>query len=91
MSDQAHGPETGATPAEEHDGENGVHVEKWEGIWMRVSVVMVVVFILAIVISATAFGIGVPGVGGRINPTTLSDPGSPFANAWLARAGARQI
>jgi len=78
MSDQAHGPEDGATPAEEHGGDNGVHVEKWEGIWMRISVVIVVVFILAIVISTTAFGIGVPGVGGRINPNTLSDPGNPF-------------
>ncbi len=50
---------------------------------MRVSAVMVVVFILAIVISATAFGITVPGAAGRINPATLNDPSSPFSQPGL--------
>ena len=45
--------------------------------------VMVVVFILAIIVSATAFGITVPGVSGRIDPTKLNDPGSPFAQPGL--------
>ena len=60
-----------------------LHVEKWEGIWMRATTVMVVVFILAIIVSATAFGITVPGVSGRIDPTKLNDPGSPFAQPGL--------
>jgi cytochrome c oxidase subunit II len=83
MSDQAHGPDNATAQAEEHDEEKGIHIEKWEGIWMRASVVMVVVFVLAIIVSTTAFGIGVPGVGGRINPNTLADPGSPFATPGL--------
>src|SRR5512139_3636774 len=86
MSDQSHGPE-GTGPAQGHEEvqpeETHLHVEKWEGIWMRITAVMVVVFILAIIVSATAFGITVPGVSGRIDPTKLNDPGSPFAQPGL--------
>jgi cytochrome c oxidase subunit 2 len=86
MSDQSHGPE-GSGPAhgheEAHHVEDSLHVERWEGIWMRATTVMVVVFVLAIIVSATAFGITVPGVSGRIDPATLNDPGSPFANPGL--------
>ena len=82
MSEQAHGPEHEAAPVEAHD-EQGVHVEKWEGIWIRISVAMVAVFILAIVISTTAFGISVPGVSGRINPATLNDADNPFSQPGL--------
>jgi cytochrome c oxidase subunit 2 len=86
MSDQSHGPE-GTGPAQGHEEvqheDTHLHVEKWEGIWMRATTVMVVVFILAIIVSATAFGITVPGVSGRIDPTKLNDPGSPFAQPGL--------
>ncbi len=91
MSDESHGPEDGLEqekgPAQAYEEaehlEEKLHVEKWEGIWIRITAVMVVVFILAIVISATAFGISVPGVSGRINPATLNDPGNPFAEPGL--------
>jgi cytochrome c oxidase subunit II len=86
MSDQGHGTE-GTGAADGHDEaqhvEENLHVEKWEGIWIRITAVMVVVFVLAIIISATAFGISVPGVSGRINPATLNDPGNPFAQPGI--------
>ena len=87
MSDQSHGPEHGTGPLQGHDEghqeSQGLHVEKWEGIWMRVTTAMVVVFILAIVISATAFGISVPGVSGRVNPADLVNPDNPFSQPGL--------
>ena len=95
MSDRGQGPgldlEHGMTqdPApthaheEAHDVQEGLHVEKWEGIWMRISTAMVVVFILAVVISATAFGISVPGVSGRVNPAELNNPDNPFSQPGL--------
>lgn len=82
MSEQAHGPEHESAPGETH-AEQGVHVEKWEGIWIRLSVAMVAVFILAIVISTAAFGINVPGASGRINPATLNDADNPFSQPGL--------
>jgi cytochrome c oxidase subunit 2 len=82
MSEHAHGPEHESSHPEAHEGQ-GVHVEKWEGIWIRISVAMVFVFILAIVISATAFGISVPGASGRMDPATLNDPENPFSQPGL--------
>jgi len=82
MSEQAHGPEHASTQPDAHE-EQGVHVEKWEGIWIRLAVAMVFVFILAIVISATAFGISVPGASGRMDPATLVNPDNPFSQPGL--------
>ncbi|MCS6828075.1 MAG: cytochrome c oxidase subunit II [Caldilinea sp.] len=70
----------GEPGAETHPGNGSLHVEKWEGIWIRVAVAMTAVFIAAITVAAMSFGITVPGVTARINPMTLNDPGSPFAN-----------
>lgn len=92
MSEQTHGPEHtseaeghGAEQhgAGEHVTESGLHVEKWEGIWIRISVGMTVVFIAAITIAALSFGITVPGATARINPATLNDAGSPFATPGI--------
>jgi cytochrome c oxidase subunit 2 len=84
MSDQTHGPEhdPNQVPPEVH-ADTHLHVEKWEAIWLRVAAVMVVIFIAAIVIAATSFGITVPGQYGRINPNTLNEPGNPFAQPGL--------
>lgn len=75
---------TGGEPDVAMHAENGsLHVEKWEGIWIRVAVAMTAVFIAAITVAALSFGITVPGVTARINPATLNDPNSPFANPGL--------
>lgn len=75
---------TGGEPGAEMHAENGsLHVEKWEGIWIRVAVAMSAVFIAAITVAALSFGITVPGVTARIDPATLTDPNNPFANPGL--------
>lgn len=92
MSDQTHetehSPGTGGQGVDpqltdSHVEEASLHVEKWEGIWIRVSVGMTVVFIAAITLAALSFGISVPGATAWINPATLNDPGSPFATPGL--------
>jgi cytochrome c oxidase subunit 2 len=87
MSDQSHEAEHNPTggerdPATVH-AESSLHVEKWEGIWIRISVAMTVVFIAGITIAALSFGISVPGATARINPATLNETDSPFANPGL--------
>jgi cytochrome c oxidase subunit 2 len=69
--------------AENHTEEGALHIEKWEGIWIRVAVGMSVVFIVAITIAALSFGISVPGATARINPTTLNEEGNPFATPGI--------
>jgi cytochrome c oxidase subunit 2 len=66
--------------ATEPELEGSLHIERWEGIWVRVSLVLLVIFVVAITIAAVAYNIQVPGVGGRIDPNALDAPGSPFAN-----------
>jgi cytochrome c oxidase subunit 2 len=56
-----------------------LHVDRYEGFWMRLSVAILVLFFLAITISGFASGFQVPGVVQRIDPATLYEPGSPFA------------
>lgn len=63
--------------------EPALHVDKWEGLWIRISFVMIAFFITAITIAAVAMNITVPGVGGRIDPNALDAPGSPFAEPGL--------
>ncbi len=60
--------------------EVSLHVERWEGIWVRISVLLLVIFVIAITVAAVAYNIQVPGVGGRIDPNALDAPGSAFAN-----------
>ena len=65
--------------AAEPSNEPQIHVDQWEALWMRISLAVITVFIIAIVIAAVAYNIQVPGVGGRIDPNALDAPGSPFA------------
>jgi len=83
MSDHGHGSEPEVTPGGENAAEATLHIETWEGIWLRIALVMVVVFVLAIIISATAFGISVPGATARMDPATLSNPDNPFSTPGL--------
>ena len=63
--------------------ENMIHVDRYEAAWMRISVVVIVVFFLAVVISAFSFGFQLPGVYERVDPATLYDEGSPWADPGL--------
>jgi cytochrome c oxidase subunit 2 len=56
-----------------------IHVDRYEGAWMRISFAILVIFFITITVSAFSTGFQVPGVYQRIDPATLMDPGSPFA------------
>lgn len=90
MSEQPHA----ASPAHHgdahHDGApNGepqaeqLHVDKYEGAWMRLSVVVLVIFFVSIAVSAFSVGFQVPGVYQRIEPDQLFAAGSPWAQPAL--------
>ncbi|NJN82427.1 MAG: cytochrome C oxidase subunit II [Caldilineaceae bacterium] len=57
-----------------------MHVDRYERAWMRLSAAALAVFLVAIVVAAFAWGIQLPGVYARIDPNTLYDAGSPFAD-----------
>lgn len=59
------------------------HVDFFEGAWMRVSLAVIVVFIIALAISSFAVGVQLPGAYARITPEELADPNNPFANPGL--------
>lgn len=57
-----------------------MHVDKYEQIWIRISIFMLVVFALAVVTATVSAGIQVPGVEGRVDPNLITTPGaSPWA------------
>ncbi|MEZ4622189.1 MAG: cytochrome c oxidase subunit II [Caldilineaceae bacterium] len=60
-----------------------LHVDWYEALWIRISLIMLVVFTIFIVLSGFAWGIQLPGVYQRIDPATLGDAGSPFAEPGL--------
>lgn len=74
--------EGGAPVAAEVTAEE-LHVDRYESIWMRISLVVLVIFFITIVTSAVSVGFQLPGVYQRIDPATLMDEGSPFANPEL--------
>jgi cytochrome c oxidase subunit II len=57
-----------------------LHVDRYEGIWMRISLVVLVVFFITVLVSSFSTGFQVPGVYQRIDPATLHNADSPFAN-----------
>jgi cytochrome c oxidase subunit 2 len=74
-ADAPHGETGGEEPA--------LHVDRYEGIWMRLAVIILFVFFILIAVSAFSVGFQVPGVTERIDPTTLYEPGNPFAEPGL--------
>lgn len=60
-----------------------LHIDRWEGIWIRATLIMLAIFTVAIVLSSFAWGIQLPGAYQRVDPATLTDPSSPFANPEL--------
>jgi cytochrome c oxidase subunit 2 len=87
--EQPHGPEHGEAHAAEAAAQDPMqpqemlHVDKYEGWWMRISVVVVVIMVLAITIAGFGVGVQVPGQYARITPEDLADPDNPFANPGL--------
>lgn len=82
--DAAHAPETPATePHGVDDSVPAIHVDRYEGIWMRMVVIILAIFLITVTVSGFAVGFQVPGVYQRIDPTKLYDAGSPFAEPAL--------
>lgn len=85
MSEPVHHPEE--HPHEPSPGPESnlpdLHIDRYEAAWIRITVITVVVFALAVVTASASYGIQVPGVTGRIDPRTLMEPSSPFAAPQL--------
>jgi len=61
-----------------------LHIDRWEAGWIRISVIFLTVFGVAIIGSSFAYGIQLPTAYERINPNTLLDPEvSRFAEPGL--------
>ena len=60
-----------------------MHIDRYEQIWIRLSVFVLVAFILAVLAASISAGIQVPGVVGRVDPNTVTEPGSPWAEPGL--------
>ncbi len=56
-----------------------LHVDWYEAVWIRISLFVLVIFLLAVIAASSAFGIQVPGAYARIKPDEIMAPGSPFA------------
>jgi cytochrome c oxidase subunit II len=67
----------------QNDNLPDLHVDRYEAAWMRISIITIVVFALAVITASASYGIQVPGVYGRIDPKTLMTPTSPFADPQL--------
>lgn len=58
-----------------------LHVDRYEGIWVRVSGAMLFVFSVLVIYASSSLGIQLPGMHMRIDPRTVATPGSsPFAD-----------
>jgi cytochrome c oxidase subunit II len=60
-----------------------LHVDWYEAAWIRLSLLMMVIFLLAVIAASTAFGVQVPGAFRRIKPDEVMAKGSPFAEPSL--------
>lgn len=60
-----------------------LHVDRYEALWIRIALITSTIFVLAIAVAGFAWGIQVPGAYQRIDPKTLNNPDSPFANPGL--------
>lgn len=61
-----------------------MHVDKYEQYWIRISIFVLVVFVIAVLTASVSAGIQVPGVSGRVDPNVITTPGaSPWAEPGL--------
>jgi cytochrome c oxidase subunit 2 len=69
---------------ETRDGsvETSLHIDPYEKNWMRLTVVLLVVFAAAVTIAGFALGIQVPSPEERVNPNTVASEG-PFSEPGL--------
>ncbi|GAB4534816.1 MAG: cytochrome c oxidase subunit II [Anaerolineales bacterium] len=59
-------------------------IDPFEKAWMRISIVLLVVFIALVGVAGYALGFQVPAPEARVDPNTVaSDPNSPWSNPGL--------
>jgi cytochrome c oxidase subunit II len=63
-----------------------MHVDPYERRWMIATGVTLVVFVLALTVTAVVGGISLPGVSERVAPGTVGKSG-PFANPGIRQLG----
>ena len=61
-----------------------LHIDSYEKNWIRASIALLVVFIIAISVAGFSFGIQVPSPEQRVDPNTVAtDPNSPWSEPGL--------
>jgi cytochrome c oxidase subunit II len=60
-----------------------IHVDRYEQAWIRITVFILVIFFVALMVAGVANGIQVPGAYQRVDPQTVRNPGSPWAEPGL--------
>lgn len=78
-----------------HDAPSGheaaeFHVDRYESAWVKMAVLLLLVFGTAISISSFAYGIQIPSVYQRIDPNVFATPGAPDAGAFTT-PGLREL
>jgi cytochrome c oxidase subunit II len=69
-------------------GSEALHIDRYEGIWVRISMTMLAVFTIAVIYASTAMGIHLPGMHMRLDPRVVATPGmSLFAEPKLTQIG----
>ncbi len=63
-----------------------MHLDRYEQRWLWATGIMLVIFVVAIAVTAIVGGIEVPGVSVRVNPATVGSAG-PFASPGLRQLG----
>ncbi|MFN8488746.1 MAG: cytochrome c oxidase subunit II [Caldilineaceae bacterium] len=69
--------------AVEQPAQPTLHIDRYEAIWIRITLIMTTVFLLAVILASVAYGIQVPGAYKRIKPSEVMAKGSPFADPGL--------
>jgi len=60
-----------------------IHVDRYEQAWIRLTIFILVIFFVAVTVASVANGIQVPGAYQRVDPQTVREPGSPWAEPGL--------
>jgi cytochrome c oxidase subunit II len=60
---------------------NKIHIDKYEAVWLRFAIAMLVIFATAVTTSAFVIGIQLPGPVARVDPRLVATPGATLFGA----------
>lgn len=91
MSDALHQPPhqpTGEQTPDPMAGHEALHIDRYESLWIRISMTTLAVFTVAVIYASTAMGIQLPGMHMRLDPRVVATPGmSLFAEPKVTQIG----